>query len=90
MGEVLLKYRVMPEDISTDMKALEQAIAAAMPKGVARVSKSEIRPFAFGMNALHVAIVVQDEEGNNDKVEAALATVPGQQGFELLDMGRLM
>jgi translation elongation factor EF-1beta len=42
------------------------------------------------MKALHVSIVVQDEEGNNDKVEAALSSVPGAQGAELLDMGRLM
>lgn len=90
MGEVLLKYRVMPEDVSTDMGQLEKAIAAALPKGIARVSRAEAKPFAFGMKALHVSIIVQDEEGNNDKVEAALSAVPGAQGAELLDMGRLM
>lgn len=90
MGEVLLKYRVMPEDVSTDMAQLEKAVAAALPKGIARVSKAEAKPFAFGMKALHVSIIVQDEEGNNDKVEAALGSVPGAQGAELLDMGRLM
>jgi elongation factor 1-beta len=90
MGQVLLKYRVMPEDVSTDMAQLEKAIAAALPKGVAKVSKAEAKPFAFGMKALHVSIIVEDEEGNNDKVEAALSNVPGAQGAELLDMGRLM
>ena len=90
MGQVLLKYRVMPEDVSTDMAQLEKAIAAALPKGVAKVSKAEAKPFAFGMKALHVSIIVEDEEGNNDKVEAALQSVPGAQGAELLDMGRLM
>lgn len=90
MGQVLLKYRVMPEDVSTDMVQLEKAIAAALPQGVAKVSKAEAKPFAFGMKALHVSIIVEDEEGNNDKVEAALQSVPGAQGAELLDMGRLM
>jgi elongation factor 1-beta len=89
MGEVLLKYRVMPEDISTDLVGLEKAIASALPQG-ARLSKAEARPFAFGMKALHVSIIVQDEEGNNDKVEQVLQSVPGAQGAELLDMGRLM
>lgn len=90
MGEILLKYRVMPEGLETDLAALEKAIAKAMPAGVARLSKCEAKPFAFGMKALHVAIVVQEAEGNNDKVEEALTSVPGAQGVEFLEAGRLM
>lgn len=90
MGEVLLKYRIMPEETTTDLSTLEKNVAAALPKGIARLSKATPAPFAFGMKVLVCSIIVQDDEGNNDKVEAALQTVPLSQGAEFLEMGRLM
>jgi elongation factor 1-beta len=90
MGQILLKYRVMPEGIEVDLAQLEKNVAAAMPAGVARLSKATAVPFAFGMKALMCSIIVEDVEGNNDKVEQALSTVPLAQGAEFLEAGRLM
>ena len=90
MGEVLLKYRLTPEDADTDISQLEAKVRAALPASIGRVSKADIQPFVFGMKVLVVALIVQDEEGNNDKVEQILTTLPGVQGADLLDMGRLM
>ncbi len=89
MGEVLLKYRVAPEE-GVDAASLEAKVRAALPAGVAKVSKAEVQPFVFGMKVLVVSLIVQDEEGNNDKVEAAILSAPGVGGADLLDMGRLM
>jgi elongation factor 1-beta len=90
MGEVLLKYRIMPEETDTDLAQLEKNVAAALPKGIARLSKATPQPFAFGMKVLVCSIVVQDDEGNNDKVEESLKEVKLSQGAEFLEMGRLM
>ncbi len=88
MGEVFLKYRIMPEGADTDLDALQQAIKDALPE-FASMQNCEAVPFAFGMKALQTGFVVEDEEGNNDKVEEILAAVEGIQGVELLEMGRL-
>lgn len=90
MGEVLLKYRIMPEETDTDLAQLEKNVAAALPAGIARLSKATPQPFAFGMKVLVCSIIVQDDEGNNDKVEESLREVPLSQGAEFLEMGRLM
>lgn len=90
MGQVLLKYRITPEDAETNMQALEANVRQALPSTVGKVSKAEIQPFVFGMKVLVVSFIVEDEEGNNDKVEQLIAAVPGVQGADLLDMGRLM
>jgi translation elongation factor aEF-1 beta len=89
MGEVLLKYRVAPDE-GVDVSTLEAKVRAALPQGVAKVSKADVQPFVFGMKVLVVSIIVQDEEGNNDKVESAITGISGVSGAELLDMGRLM
>ena len=90
MGEVLLKYRIMPVETDTDLAQLEKNVAAALPTGIARLSKATPQPFAFGMKVLVCSIIVQDDEGNNDKVEEALKGIPLSQGAEFLEMGRLM
>jgi hypothetical protein len=46
MGQVLLKYRVMPEGLEVDLAQLEKNVAAAMPAGVARLSKATAVPFS--------------------------------------------
>ena len=88
MGEVFLKYRIMPEGLEVDLAALEKDLRDAMPDW-AQVQKCQAVPFAFGMKALETGIVVADEEGNNDRIEAIVAAVPGVQGVDLLEMGRL-
>lgn len=88
MGEVFLKYRIMPDGPETDLDALQGAIKDALPE-FASMQKAEAKPFAFGMKAIEAGFVVEDEEGNNDKVEEVLSNVKGVQGIELMDMGRL-
>lgn len=88
MGEVLLKYRVMPDGVEVNLDELQTAMKGAMP-AFAKLQGCTEHPFAFGMKCLEATIVVEDEDGNNDKIEATLQGIPGVQGLELLDMGRL-
>ncbi|HUR61200.1 MAG TPA: hypothetical protein VM286_02390 [Candidatus Thermoplasmatota archaeon] len=90
MGQVLLKYRITPEDAETNMQQLEANVRKALPADVGKVNKAEVQPFVFGMKVLVVSFIVEDIEGNNDKVESLITGVPGVQGADLLDMGRLM
>lgn len=88
MGEVLIKYRVMPEGPEVDLEKLQGALRAAMP-GFANLQSCNAVPFAFGMKALETTVVVEDEEGNSDKLEDVVRGVEGVQGVELVEMGRL-
>ena len=88
MGEVLLKYRVMPDGTEVDLDRLESTIKSSLP-GFATLQKCEAKPFAFGLSALETTVVVEDEEGNNDRLEEVLQGIEGVQGVELLEMGRL-
>ncbi len=88
MGEVLLKYRIMPDGVEVDLAALESTLKGSMPE-FAEMQACETKPFAFGMKCLEATIVVQDEEGNNDKIEELLSGTADVQGVELLEMGRL-
>lgn len=88
MGEVFLKFRVMPDGPDVSIETLQSDIGAAMPD-FATLQSCEAKPFAFGLKALETAIVVADEDGNNDKIVGVLEGLNGVQGVELMEMGRL-
>lgn len=88
MGEVGLQYRVLPEGIEVDLDKLEIAIKSVLPQG-ADLRAAEKKPVAFGLNALHVLIVLDDKKGGAEQVEAAISGVPGVQSVEIVQMGLL-
>jgi len=49
MGEVLIRYKIMPEGPDTDLEKISEAFAGYVPEH-GRVSNSEIKPAFFGLN----------------------------------------
>ena len=88
MGEVGLQYRVLPEGLEVDLEKLKSDIGKVLPHG-AILKASEQRPVAFGLKALHILVVLDDKKGGAELVENAIASVPGVQSVEIVEMGLL-
>ena len=88
-GKISLLMRVMPEDVKTDLKELEGRVAKALPPDC-KLEGTETKPFAFGLQALVCKITVPDVEGNADRIEEVLRSVPHVQGVEFVNMSRVM
>ena len=71
MGEVALKYRLMPESPDSDTDAIVDSISGVLPDD-ASLGVHEIRPFAFGLNAIMIVIMGIDREGFATEVEDGL------------------
>jgi|TARA_B110000914_G_scaffold223319_1_gene238557 elongation factor 1-beta len=78
MGEVALKYRIMPESPDSDTDAILAKIAEVLPKD-GKLAAHEVKPFAFGLNAVMIAIIGIDREGFATEVEDGLNSVPNVQ-----------
>ena len=78
MGEVALKYRIMPESPDSDTDAILAKIAEVLPED-GTLSAHEIKPFAFGLNAIMIAIIGIDRDGFATEVEYGLNNVPHVQ-----------
>ena len=86
MGSVAVVLRVMPESADVDLEALKAAIREKIP------SISDIRddPIGFGLVALKVATVIEDEEGATDGIESKFLTIPGVDRAEIIDLSRMI
>ena len=56
MGEVALKYRLMPESPDSNTAAIVESIPSVIPED-ASLGAHEIKPFAFGLNAIMILIM---------------------------------
>jgi len=84
MGDVAVVLKVMPDDAETDMDRIDTAIRDAID-----VEDLEEEEVAFGLKALKVSTIVDDEKGGTDTVENALAAIDGVRSVEVEDMQRL-
>ncbi len=85
MGDVAINYRLLPDSPDVNLEQLTDRIRAVMPEGV-KIHKTENKPFAFGLTAIEILVVMKDTGGLSEKTEEALQKVEGIQSVELLEM----
>ena len=88
MGEVALKYRLMPESPAIDTVTVTAAVPSTLPAD-AQLGAHEAKPFAFGLVALEVLVIGPDRAGLVDEVERGLTSLEGIQSIELLEQSLL-
>ncbi|MCP1662913.1 MAG: elongation factor 1-beta [Methanocalculus sp. MSAO_Arc1] len=86
MGAVAVILKVMPESPDVDLEALKAAIREKIPG----ISDIRDEPIGFGLVALKVATVIEDEEGATETIEAKFLEVPGIDRAEIVDLSRMI
>ncbi len=88
MGEVAVLFRLMPQGVETDLRAMAEAVRAATPESV-RVRGMQVKDIAFGLKSLLVSVVMADAGGVLEQTEAAYAKVPHVESVEVMEEGLL-
>lgn len=77
----------MMKSPETDIKAVEERAKKAIEELKGEFGKSEIEPVAFGLKALNIIFIV-DEEIGSDVFEEKLNTVEGVSNAQITDYRR--
>ncbi len=88
MGQVLVTFEIMPDGLEVDLGQVRKEVEAKV-KGTGKIEQVEIRPIAFGLQALMINIVVEDEEGMMDKLEQLIGSVPGVQNARVFALNKI-
>ena len=88
MGQVLVTFEIMPEGLEVDLGKMRADVEAKV-KGTGKIEQVEIKPIAFGLQALMMNIVVEDEEGMMDKLEGLIGSVPGVQNARVFALNKI-
>lgn len=85
MGQVNITFEIMPEGLEIDLKNLEIDVHKKIGD-ISSIEQTEIKPIAFGLKALVMNVLVDDQEGIMDKLEALIAEVDGVQNARVITM----
>ncbi|NOZ83140.1 MAG: elongation factor 1-beta [Euryarchaeota archaeon] len=86
MAEVLVKVKLFPESAETDLSELVERLGSI---GF-RLNATREEPIAFGLKALVAEFVVQDAEGEAEKLEERLREMSGVGELEVMEVHRLL
>ena len=83
MAEVILGLKVMPKAVDIDLDKLEEEIKSKInPERIQR------QPVAFGLVALLITKVVEDKEGESDRIENLLKSIENVGEVEVTGLTR--
>lgn len=83
MGSVAVTLKIMPDGLEVDLEALKGRVREALHSAF-RTLREE--PIAFGLNAILAIAVVDDATGGSERLEDALAAIPGVSSVETVDV----
>jgi translation elongation factor aEF-1 beta len=81
MGKVAVTFTILPEETTFDMDGLKNRIPSILPEGV-QPFKAEVKPFAFGLKALEIVVIMDDANNVMEALEEKLRSIEGIQSVE--------
>ncbi|MDD5086286.1 MAG: elongation factor 1-beta [Candidatus Nanoarchaeia archaeon] len=88
MASVVITLRIMPESVETDLKSIEEKVKTFVSTYGGEVGKIEEKPVAFGLKALEIIFVSNEDIGSTDKLESNIASIQGVNSVEVTDVRR--
>ena len=83
VGAVIVTFKIMPEGVETDLDSLEKTIKKEInPQRMERV------PVAFGLNSINIVKLVEEKEGEMDRVTEKIKNIKGVKEVEIINLTR--
>ena len=89
MSQVVVTLKIMPESPDVDLGSIEkEAKTKIQAFSDNEEMKSEQEPIAFGLIALKIIFVMDENKGSTDKLEEQIKTISGVNSVETIDVRR--
>ena len=92
MAQVIVSLRIMPDSPEADLKAITDAATQKINEFSKDDGDKKIEevPVAFGLKALQILFVMDEDIGSTDPLENDLATIEHVQSVQITDVRRAM
>ena len=87
MANVVITMKLMPESPETDLEALAVK-AEEVISTVGEVGKKEFEPVAFGLKAVLLTFVMDENKGSTDDIEKTISDFDEVASAEVTDVRR--
>lgn len=88
MADVIITFKIMPTSPEVDLDDVKSKIKDAISAFGGEVGKEEIEPIAFGLNALNLIFVMDENKGSTEELEEEINKIEGVNSVECTDVRR--
>jgi len=76
MGDVLVTLKILPKNTDADIKSIEDQVKRNI-EGLCSINRMDEVDIGFGLKYIKLEIIVQDKEGEIDRVENSISSIEG-------------
>jgi elongation factor 1-beta len=87
MARLVARIRIMPADAESNLESVVQSIKSSMPQGM-EMKGHAMEPIAFGLKAIVGDFLLEDAEGQMDRLEESIKSVEGVGEIEVTNISR--
>ncbi|MGH9924496.1 MAG: elongation factor 1-beta [Nitrososphaeraceae archaeon] len=87
MSRLVVRVKILPSDAETNLDEVSKSLSDTIPSGMELNSVTK-EPVAFGLFSLLIDFIMDDSEGQMDKLEHFLESTHGVGQFEVVAMSR--
>jgi elongation factor 1-beta len=87
MVRLIARIRIMPADAESNLDGVVRSIRTSMPEGM-EMKGHAMEPIAFGLRAIVGDFLLEDAEGQMDKLEDSIKNIEGVGEIEVMNISR--
>jgi elongation factor 1-beta len=87
MSRLVARIKILPAEADTDLNRLVNTLNDQIPKGM-ELKAHVTEPIAFGVNAILGDFLIDDEEGQMDKLEESIKNTEGVGEIDVVSVSR--
>jgi elongation factor 1-beta len=87
MTRLVARIKILPADSDTDMDSFANVLKSSVPDGMELKAHAK-EPIAFGLNALVGDFLLDDAEGEMEKLEESIKKTEGAGEIQVINISR--
>ena len=87
MARLIARIKILPAEAETDLAGVVESLKKSIPEGM-EIKAHAKEPIAFGLNAIVGDFMLDDAEGQMDKLEEAIKGIMGVGEIEVMNISR--
>jgi elongation factor 1-beta len=87
MARLVVRIRILPAEAESNLENVSESIKRSLPEGM-ELKSSLMEPIAFGLKAIVGDFLLDDAEGQMDKLEECIKSIEGVGEIEVTNISR--
>jgi elongation factor 1-beta len=87
MARLVVRIRILPAEAESNLENVVESIKKSLPTGM-EMKSSSMEPIAFGLKAILGDFLLDDAEGQMDKLEESIKSIEGVGQLEVTNISR--